>query len=290
MNKLTLLLLALTSSMQAGTIAIPNASFESPQQPTNSPYASFEMDSWQKPPAPPWYDPSQNQDTPWEYLMGGFYNSPDDGAYIVNCDGVQDAFVYGVPETGFFQDLAATYQTGKVYRLTVGIIGGGGGMPQGASFEIGLYYRDTSNNFVTIAATVVSNTTATFPDNLHFVDFAALSPRVGASDAWAGQPIGVELLNATGFDKPGGYWDLDNVRLLEITPPALTSGGVTNGQFTFSIAGEAGAQYEIQAAVNLSSNPGDWLSLGTVSNATGSVSFTDTKAGASQRFYRVRHF
>jgi hypothetical protein len=34
---------------------------------------------------------------------------------------------------------------------------------------------------------------------------------VGSGDAWAGKPIGVQLIAASGTGV--GYWDLDNVRL-----------------------------------------------------------------------------
>jgi len=38
---------------------------------------------------------------------------------------------------------------------------------------------------------------------------------VQAGDAWAGKAIGIAL-RAVG--QPGGFWDLDNVRLIEFVP------------------------------------------------------------------------
>ncbi len=54
------------------------------------------------------------------------------------------------------------------------------------------------------------------------VDVSLYLPTVRSDDAWAGMAIGVAL-RATGA--PGGFWDLDHVRLIEslLDPPlALT--------------------------------------------------------------------
>src|SRR5664279_1196846 len=73
LSQLALCVLALaawTAPLQAGTLYLPNASFESPVVPPVSPYAGPDMDSWQKSAQPAWYYPSNNFDTPWDYLMG----------------------------------------------------------------------------------------------------------------------------------------------------------------------------------------------------------------------------
>ena len=43
-------------------------------------------------------------------------------------------------------------------------------------------------------------------------DFSLELPAVQAGDAWAGMSIGIALRAA---GQPGGFWDLDNVRLIE---------------------------------------------------------------------------
>jgi hypothetical protein len=46
-------------------------------------------------------------------------------------------------------------------------------------------------------------------------DFSVYLPMVGPDDAWVGRTIGVAI-RAAGM--PGGFWDIDNVRLAESLP------------------------------------------------------------------------
>ena len=46
-------------------------------------------------------------------------------------------------------------------------------------------------------------------------DFSLELPMVQAGDAWAGMNISIALRAA---GQPGGFWDLDNVRLIESLP------------------------------------------------------------------------
>ena len=282
-------------------IDVPNYSFESPTIPPVSPYAAPDIDYWQKSPQPAWYDPSQNDNTPWDDLMGEFYNVPFPGQFIDNCTGNQAAFMFALPDVALFQDfdsfsgtnapthaLSAAFSPGKAYSLTVGLIGGGGGMAQGATFQLALYYRDASKNMVTVAATAVTNTTAAFPTNTHLVDYQVQMPGVKATDPWAGQHIGIQLLSTVGFDLVGGYWDLDNVRLAETVPPALANPGLANGQISFTLLSEPGLGFDIQAATNLTPGLSQWVTIGTLTNVTGAAVFTDPLANAHQRFYRAR--
>ncbi len=162
--------------------------------------------------------------------MGTFYNVPFPGAYIDNCDGIQAAFIFALPDAAIFQDynsigdtstnashaFNAKFNVGRSYNLTVGVIGGGGGMQPGATLQLSLYYLDASNNMVTVAATTITNSTTLFPTNTHLVDFSVQVPTVQPGDAWAGQNIGVQIASTVGFDIAGGYWDVDNARLSEV--------------------------------------------------------------------------
>lgn len=291
-----------TAVTHAASIAIPipNQSFESPVVPPESPYASPAIDDWQKPPQPGWYDPAQNQDTPWAYLVGQFYNVPFPGVYITNAHGQQAAFLFALPEMALFQDydsrvdtnatrFDAKFHVGSAYELKALVLGGGGGMKPGATLQIGLYYRDASNNIVTVASTTVTNSTELFPTNTAFVDFAANLPAVKASDAWAGKQIGVRLLSTVGFELAGGYWDIENVRLTEIAPgPDLGDARLISGQFVFSISSEPGSRVEVLTASDLSAPAGTWESVGTYTNTTGVLSVTNSAASTGQKFYRAR--
>ncbi len=224
------LLALLTASPKAAlgaSILIPNQSFESPA----TDFASPEIASWEKEPQPFWYT---DANFPWEQLMGEFLNtsngSPD---HIDNSDGRQGAYLFALPNVAVFQDyntIAGTntkpsrefngqYEAGKSYTLTVGVIGGGGGMSNGATFEIAFYFRDAASNIITVGSTTITNSKALFPTNTHFTDFQARIPFVKPSDPWAGKRIGIRLASTVGFDKPGGYWDIDNVRLADSVVP-----------------------------------------------------------------------
>jgi hypothetical protein len=207
---------------RADSVSLPNASFEAP--PTT--FADPHVDQWQKTPKPVWYDESSGFF--WDQLSGVFKNTDAGSAdHIDNVDGSQALFLFGVPTAGIFQDFAstdyagnthqfnATFTAGKSYRMTVGIAGGGANMPEGSSLQLSFYYRDTSGNQVPIATKDVVYTAATFPNLTHLIDFSLDLPEVKASDAFAGKNIGVLIMSTTGFDKTGGYWDLDNVRLTE---------------------------------------------------------------------------
>jgi hypothetical protein len=295
------LLTPLALTIHAGPVAIPNASFETPLAPREAPYAFPGMEEWQKTSQPFWYNPSDFQESPWEYLMGTFYNSTNQ-AFIDNIDGEQAAFLFAVPEVGLFQDynslsgtnitpshaFNATFEVGSAYDLTAGVIGGGGGMKPGATLLLGFYYRDAMSNLVMVATTSVTHSSEIFPTNTHFVDFQVHVPTVQVGDAWAGQHIGIQLLSTVSFALMGGYWDLDNVRLVKTLEPALLNPAVTTNGFTFTVQSEPGRPFEIFTTANLLTVTSNWTSLGTFTNFTGSTTFSDSSTNWVQRYYRVQ--
>ncbi len=202
-------------------LSIPNASFELPE----TAFVSVDIDSWQKSPTPWWYDESGGFF--WSQLTGVFLNvAPTDPDHIDNCDGNQAVWLFAVPEVELFQDLTATFEVGQSYRLTVGIIGGGGNMKDDVPIEIRLYYCDAENKKVTVGATTFMYDSDTGYVK-HFNDVQLDLPQVRPTNPWAGKNIGVQLvsiLTLADLDpdtgKAGGYWDLDNVRLTK-SPPGL---------------------------------------------------------------------
>jgi hypothetical protein len=201
-------------------LPVPNASFELPQ----TTFADPNIDFWQMGPKPWWYDESGGYS--WGQLTGVFLNlPPTDPDHIDNCDGNQAAWLFAVPEVELFQDLAATFEVGQSYHLTVGIFGGGGNMKDGVPIEIRLYYRDAEDKKVIVGAT-------TFTYDLdtgyvkHFDDVRLDIAQVRYADPWAGKNIGVQLISTLTFPddldpdtgRAGGYWDLDNVRLTKSGP------------------------------------------------------------------------
>ncbi len=195
-------------------IPIANASFELPQ----TTFVDVNIDSWQKGPKPAWYAESGGQT--WEQLTGVFLNvPPEDPAHIDNCDGYQAAWLFAVPEVELFQDLNDAFEVGYAYHLTVGVIGGGGGMKDTVPMEIRLYYRDVEGNKIPTGSITYAYD-ASVGLVKHFVDVELDIPCVKESDPWAGKNIGVQMISTliladldpeTG--RAGGFWDIDNVRL-----------------------------------------------------------------------------
>src|SRR5690242_12114785 len=166
-----ILLLGDTNFARAGLLVVPNGSFEAPLALFPNP----NIDSWQKPVKPDWYD--ESGPFLWNQLTGLFRNQPPDQPdYIDNCDGTQAMWLFAVPEVGLFQDydsmdwndpapphaFSAIFRPGSAYRLKVGVIGTGGNMLQGVTLALSLYYRDAASNRVAVATTSVTNTTAVF--------------------------------------------------------------------------------------------------------------------------------
>ena len=57
------------------------------------------------------------------------------------------------------------------------------------------------------------------------------------------------------------------------------------GSFSMLITGEAGQVYNVQTSSNLA----DWATVGTVTNITGSVPYTEpVPANETQRYYRAK--
>jgi hypothetical protein len=276
---------------------LANSSFESPE----TDFAHPSMDGWQKAPEPFWYDDSGG--FYWEQVMGQFRN-PAPGATnrTDNMDGKQAAWLFAMPQVAIFQDylslagtntapthdFTARFEVGKSYALTVGINGGGGGMSNGATLELSFYYRDAASNKVTVAATPITNTPALFPaDKKHFTDFTVQVPTVTGREPWAGRHMGVQIASTVGFDKMGGFWDVDNVRLRAVEDPVMKSPKVTGGHFHFALQSAPG-RYEVLGSTNITVSSAQWTSLGTVTNFTGSLSVTDTNPSPGRRFYQVR--
>lgn len=283
---------SLVGASQAGPIPIPGHSFESPA----TPFVSINIDFWQKSPKPDWY--VEGGGFLWTQLTGIFKNTPAGSAdHIGNCDGNQAVWLFAVREVALFQDYDSTdwahtepshafdarFEPGKSYRLTAGVIGGGGNMLEGASLQVALYYRDGASNQVVIASTNIVFGRALFPTTTHLVDCHAHLPVVKESDPWANQHIGILLRSSvTDTNLEGGYWDLDNIRLL--AGPALLEPSRSNGQFNFVLFGEPGAKFELLT----STNAADWSRLAIVTNFTGWTPVADSETSLAPRFYRAR--
>jgi len=288
-----MLLAAATVVLPAATIPVPNGSFESP----STTYAYPIIDSWEAT-GFTWYD----------QIAGVFFNAPPTNAanaavFLDNCDGNQAAFLFAAPQVGLLQDYGSvggtntapdhafnvTFDVGKSYALTVGLIGSSvEPLSSGATLLLSLYYRDGSNNVVIVAATTVAYQTNVFTNLTHLLDFSVTVPTVKAGDAWAGQHLGISLLSTVSPALEGGVWDLDNVRLSSTMAPVLANPTSGAGQCSFVLQSEPGSRVEILASAAPTSPLTQWTSLGIVTNTTGRFPFSDTAAIAGSRFYSAR--
>jgi len=219
----TLAMLGSARIASAENLRIPNASFEAP----STVFADPRVDSWQKSPKPDWYDESGG--FPWDQLSGVFLNTPSDKPdHITNVEGAQAAFLFAVPQVALYQDRDSTpthdfdvpFEVGHAYRLTLAVVGGGGGMKPGVTLELAVYFRDTNGLPVTVASTVITNDPALFPSPNRFTDFQVSVPTVRRTDPWAGKSLGLRIASTVSPDLAGGYWDVENARLTrEIVVP-----------------------------------------------------------------------
>ena len=70
--------------------------------------------------------------------------------------------------------------------------------------------------------------------------------------------------------------------------PLLTQPSRAKAQFGFTLLSEPWLYFEILASTNIATPVTNWTSLATITNVTGTFSFTDPATNLNQRFYRAR--
>lgn len=195
--------------VKSASIPIDNASFEGPVVDPNGFSALPYVDGWTE----------LDLDSEMSTNTGVFANpAPGNPGRLINADGDQLAFLGSQTGNAIEQDLIDTYRPGCEYQLVVGV--GVSGMFSPAmtepadALELVLYYRDDTGA-VDIARQSIE---ATGLSSTELKDFSLYLLPVQPGDAWAGKAIGVAL-RAAGM--PGGFWDLDNVRLIESAPVSI---------------------------------------------------------------------
>jgi hypothetical protein len=207
-NLFVLIFLGLWAAIPVMSASIPieNTSFETPVVDPNGFGAVPAVDGWTE----------IDNDTLYSTNTGVFANTaPGSFDHIVNADGGQLAFLGSQMGNSLEQNLEAVYKPGCNYRLTVGVSVSVRFPPSAVepvdTLELVFYYRD-ANDVVNIAHRTVEATGQSYTE---LQDFSLELPMVQSGDAWAGKAIGIAL-RASG--RAGGFWDLDNVRLIESAP------------------------------------------------------------------------
>jgi hypothetical protein len=191
-----------TVALQAGTIAVPDYSFENPDVSADPYYATFPNISLTTPSNDVWAGPG--------YSSGVVLNGKHSRAYtnlVGSQCGWMDTTAGAHP---VFMDLtAATFEVGKAYKLTIGV----GGMADGWAsdkLDVALYARPDGSNLVTAASTIATYGELSITQTM---DYVVNVPVVQSTDAWAGKSIGILLNNQGGNHGTAACWNFDNVRL-----------------------------------------------------------------------------
>lgn len=217
-----------STALQAQSIAVPNYSFES-QSAVGWPFGTNPfLDAWQKNAEPAFFGMISGG-LPWYGTAGAFIGTaPNSPNPYANLDGTQAGYILAFPQVALFQDYSispafdATFEIGKSYNLTLGVYGSSLLAP-GSTLQLSLYYRDDLNNKISLGATTITYTAATFPvvTGPSLIDYSVNLPTVQAGDAWAGKHIGIQIESTTPMELTSGRnWDFDNVRLTAVPEPA----------------------------------------------------------------------
>lgn len=204
-------ILFIPAAVHAGSIFVANHSFESPYIAPVYPYAGPIVDNWIE----------LDVDTDNSANTGVFVNVTG----IVGTDANQLALLGGQVGNALLQDLTAVYEVGKSYRMTVGVCVSEMYPPSDPNgLKLSFYYTSPSDpNRVEIVA-AVTGPPSSFTHKV-LKNYSVYLPTVRVEDVWAGKTVGIAL-SATG--PMGGYWDLDNVRVMEFSVPELTGDSFIN--------------------------------------------------------------
>ncbi|MHC4951725.1 MAG: hypothetical protein ACYTEU_12185 [Planctomycetota bacterium] len=206
-----IILFLFIASVRGDTIPVPNHSFEFPViDPNENVLRAVSFTSL-------WTEDDIDREPypePYSRGTGTFVNTPpDSNDHIANPDGDQLAFIYSFQGNSIWQYLPQTYQVGKYYRLTVAAcLSESAFAPKPTSPLILTFHylgADSGSAPLDIATYAISPAGLTVTS---MEDFSVDLPTVVSGDAWAGRHIGIAI-RGSGF--AGGYWDFDNVRLME---------------------------------------------------------------------------
>ena len=186
-------------SLKADSIPVANHSFESPVVPPGS-----------NPPAYPvisdWIE--LDRDGEFSTNTGVFTNVTE----INYADADQLGFLGSEESNALLQNLTASYQVGKSYKMTVGVCVSGQYLPDDPNgLHLVFYYTEAGDPNAIDIVFEETPSPSTFT-SIALEDCSVYLPTVEAGDVWAGKTIGIAI-RASG--PAGGFWDLDNVRVVE---------------------------------------------------------------------------
>ena len=208
--------LMLLSCVYADSIPVANHSFEIIEiVPADNPYGAIPLITY-------WTE--VDIDTQGSQSTGIFRNtSVDNDDHIVNADGSQLAFLGSMQGNSISQFTTSKYRVGKSYQLTISVCVSASAPPVGDNpLSVEFLYWDVFNPVTIVSVQVPADgLTSTLLE-----DFTLTLPAVQFEYAWAGKSIGIAI-RASGTE--GGFWDLDNIRVMEYPrTPNFTNDSVVN--------------------------------------------------------------
>lgn len=281
---LTTVGLLYAGSLAAEVIPISNPSFEAPE----TPFVSLAIEGWVKNPKPDEF--VENDQFVWDQLVGIFKNTPQGSPdHIPNTDGAQGLFLFTVPGAGFSQIVPDTvFEPGRSYTLTAGFIGGGGGMLEGASVRMELFYLSDSEEPLTAASVELLHSVEEFPTTTDYVDRSLVLNAVSDEDPWLESPIGIRFYSTTPFQLAAGFWDIDHVRLSSESPTGvLQSPSLEEGVMRFTLTGPSGSTWSIVRADAIETPSAEWEELTQITLRDSPATITDDNVAGASRFYRA---
>jgi bacillolysin len=149
----------------------------------------------------------------------------------------------------------------------------------------------TAGQLFASASDITLQATANDPDGtVAKVEFYQGSTKLGESASapysftWSHVAAGNYNLLARAIDNLGATTDSNPVTIVVGGPAQLSGGQVVSGHFQFAIQSDAGSVFQVQRSTDLAT----WISLGPITNITGSVLFQDPGSPSSlQSFYRA---
>jgi len=204
-------------------LVIPNHSFERPV----TSFVTLELDSWERFPKPAAY--VEEGGFLWSQLTGTFANAaPGSSDHLTNLQGNQSMWVFAVPDNGVWNRVLssdgvseARVVAGDSYRLTVDLLGTGGAMKPGVPITLSVQALGSGVERIPVASFTVTNSVDLFPVRTRMRTFEFVSDPVPAGHPAVGQGLAVEVRSTVSPADEGGYWNVDALQLVRLSPATL---------------------------------------------------------------------
>lgn len=210
---LTAVAFLIPAASRASLLPVINPSFESPTTDFAWPF----VDGWTT------FGPEFDEVYQAYLNTGVFLNQPagdpERPGHIAGAEGLQLAFIGTETLNEFRQVLGGeAFEAGQLYTLSVGLATSLFSPPaETDKLVMELYYLDAAGGPHPVASLDVFNDVAAGLSDSQLKRFEFTTGPVGENDPWNGRPIGIRFST---IGAPGGFFDMDDVRLSAVPEPA----------------------------------------------------------------------